>query len=211
MILTDKQIADIKQRAITFTRNTLGEGESNQMCFTISYPLSIHMCNSGIANSIRRGRIGCVDHYWLELNYENGSIIDPTARQFNKELGYVHFGEELTKPEDYDMEQVVKLWSAPLKNNEFDIDPSISLLEMIPKELLVTPLPPQNNSQRPPIETYIHMGLKAAIILIMDNNFDSNNRKYIDVIRDAAKKFYGNDLINLPAFDNINIFCGYCM
>jgi hypothetical protein len=169
------------------------------MCFTISYPLSIHLKNKGIINSIensiRFGRVGVdeIPHYWVSL--ENGFSIDPTARQFKSglDLDYVHFGEALAKKVAYDFESIYTKWSTPLINGWYD-------------------LPNQDKLQIPPIEPYIKIGIKASIILLKDNNLDEYNMKYLDCICQASKRLYGENLDNeLPNLDNIEIFRQFCI
>lgn len=183
MELTEKEIKNI---AIEFTRNTLSNECPKQMCFTISYPLSIHLKNKGIKNLIKRGFRGIIDHYWIKLDYENGFIIDATARQFDSKLAKVHFGEELATEGGYDSKNTYDLWSDFLINNRIE-------------------------GTTPDIEMYIKIGIKASIILLKDNNLDDSNMKYLDCICQVSKKFYNEDLSKLPNFDNVEIFRQFCI
>jgi hypothetical protein len=126
-----------------------------------------------------------IDHYWISLDYENGFIIDATARQFNSALEYVHFGEKLAEEGNYNFKDVYDKWSVPLINNKFN--------EIILQHEMLN-VPPQNQIQMPPIEPYIKIGIRAAIILLRDNKPDNNNKRYLECICQAAKNFYGEDL-----------------
>jgi hypothetical protein len=112
--LTEDQIIEIQKRAIEFTYNTLGKHKPNQMCYTISYPLSIHLTNNNIKNSIKFGRIEEVPHYWINLDYVNGFIIDATAKQFDHDIDYV------AVERDCNFQKTYEQWSQLLVHDLFD-------------------------------------------------------------------------------------------
>jgi hypothetical protein len=113
-------IEEIQKKAIAFTRNTLDNEDSDQMCFTICLPLSIHLINNGIKNSIKCGAVikeseflKGGSHYWISLD---GFVIDPTARQFKPTLDYVHFGAPLATERNFNFQNIYEEWSVPLIN-----------------------------------------------------------------------------------------------
>ena len=163
MPLTEKQIKDI---AIEFKRNTLGSDDSSDMCYTISKPLSIHLKNICVENSIKYGQVQIVDdfgknkdvdHFWIEV--QTSFQIDATANQFNRKLNqnfdYVHFG---------------KITKEIILSNE--------------KELACNTIVP---FIIPSFEKYIKLYFKAAIILLNDSKHVDDTTKYLGDICKALE------------------------
>lgn len=96
--LTKEDRLRIKNLAENFTRSTLGETDPEHMCFTICYPLHLHLMNNGFNNSLSGGTYQNTSHYWLSLEDDDKTIVDPTIRQFNNNEPSVFIGE---KPKDY--------------------------------------------------------------------------------------------------------------
>jgi hypothetical protein len=96
--LTEEDRLCIKNLAENFTRSTLGETDPEHMCFTICYPLHLHLMNNGFNNSLSGGTYQNTSHYWLDLDDEDKTIVDPTIRQFNKDAPFLFIGK---KPTDY--------------------------------------------------------------------------------------------------------------
>lgn len=113
-LLTDIQITRIHKLVEQFAAATLDTQTPHQMCFSISYPLSIHLSNNGFLNSIQRGFVGMTDHYWVNLNYLNGFVVDLTEKQFEQKISHAAINGE------FDFEKTYGLWSVPLINNYFD-------------------------------------------------------------------------------------------
>ncbi len=163
---------EIKERVIKFTQNTLGKECCHKMCYAISYPLHIHLSNKEISNSLKAGSVNGIPHYWISLDLPQKLIIDATARQFDPLLDYVHFEKELGEESPNDFNKAFIDWSVPLIQ-----------YNRIAEELM-------KPARIPPLETYIKIGVKAALILINDKMLDEKNMNYIKVICQASTNFY---------------------
>jgi hypothetical protein len=85
----DKRVFDI---ATKFTKKTLGSENPKGLCFTICYPLHLHLNLNGFKNSMKAGVVDYnLSHFWISLDTEN-TMIDPTARQFDSSKPYVFVG-----------------------------------------------------------------------------------------------------------------------
>ncbi len=90
--LTKEDRVHIQNLTEKFIANTLGDVLPAGMCFVVCYPLHIHLTNNGIPNSIRAGYVPKLDtrelteHYWLNLEDQEDTILDPTIQQFKGDL-----------------------------------------------------------------------------------------------------------------------------
>ena len=89
----DKENSLPEQLSRDFTKMTLGNHNPDHMCFTISFPLSLHLDNNAIKNTLRIGTFyggepskEGVQHFWIMLDGEKENIIDPTAKQFYRDM-----------------------------------------------------------------------------------------------------------------------------
>lgn len=114
----------ILKLAENFTNDTLGSVDPQGKCFTISFPLSLHLENHGIENSIIPGyfKIASNSHYWLTLENNEEIIIDPTIKQFCENMPSVYFGKKtenykVEKNEDFEkwIDSVYSIWLNPFK------------------------------------------------------------------------------------------------
>lgn len=68
-----------------------GKRDATHMCAAICWPLSPLLQAEGVKNSVREGLVkfgrglGECNHFWIEL--EDGTVVDPTADQFNRVMG----------------------------------------------------------------------------------------------------------------------------
>jgi hypothetical protein len=159
--LTENDRLEIEKIAIKFTSNTLGNECPKGKCFTICYPLSLHLINNGVENSIRVGKFKdtIITHFWLNLEDDNETIIDPTIKQFYENMPLVYIGK---KPEDYHecpkfcFKSWCKTWMERLLNNGSIEQPPYGLPEQIIQQVTKTKLD---------IKIYLKINYKAAIIL----------------------------------------------
>ena len=203
--LREVQILNIKKRAIEFTCNTLGSECPNQKCYLISYPLSIHLANNGFLNSVKAGTVNkgkteARPHYWINLDYKNEFIIDTTARQFNGTLGYVHFGDKLADDEAYYCDVAFKEWSDDLMDNFKQRKSRNEDASLLPQHRILTP----------PIESYIKISIKSAIILIKDKKPDCINKKFVGSVCQASRNFYNENPDKLSNFEDAVKFLQFC-
>lgn len=85
-------IDTIKKIAEEFTSRTFGTEIPHNLCFSTCFPLSILLDSKQLKNSLTCGDYGAIRHFWLTLDSE-GTILDPTIRQFNKKIGPVYIGK----------------------------------------------------------------------------------------------------------------------
>jgi hypothetical protein len=85
-----EQLDKINNLATDFTKCILREYPQNNMCFTVSYPLSLYLENLGYENQIVCGSYknelspkNGTPHFWLQLYDDLNTIIDPTFSQFD--------------------------------------------------------------------------------------------------------------------------------
>ena len=120
-----------------FTKTILQNNDSSRKCYTITYPLSLHLENNGFGNLITKGFFNQTPHYWITLNEERNIIIDPTKNQFNKNEDIVYIGnksdeykfisDEETQPTL--IEDVYEIWINPFVNN-ISIKEQMAILEI---------------------------------------------------------------------------------
>ena len=206
--LTERE-KQIKKLAEDFTIETLGSVRPHKMCFTICYPLSEYLINNGIENYIVGGYTNNIQsHFWLKLKENEEIIIDPTAKQVDESLPFLHFGispKEHNYLENYVLRNPHKdvnfnynftKWSEPLLNNKFSSE----------------------DATRLDIKTYFKIGVKAAIILI--NDIEQKNIKvdqrpvvsaYLECICTTKNKHYSNeDIVGFFLPNNLDFFLNIC-
>lgn len=91
--MLDKETSSFKDFALNFTKKVLGKHQPHNMCFTVSFPLFLHLNNNDFKNTLRIGTFygsdpakENVQHFWLMLDDEKLNIIDPTAKQFYPDM-----------------------------------------------------------------------------------------------------------------------------
>jgi len=123
----------IKKLAEDFTSQTYGTEIPDWLCFSTCFPLSILLNIFNIKHDIRSGKSPkngqIVDHIWLTLDNE-GTILDPTIRQFDESMDSVYLGKltentvtrkyipDNTKFIDW-FESSYHSWTAPLVNEQY--------------------------------------------------------------------------------------------
>jgi hypothetical protein len=89
--VSDKRIVKI---ARDFREGILDGGSPHLMCFAVSAPLAGLLRFYGVPADVVKSDLGWIEHYWIRLS--DGRALDPTADQFNGELGTwppVYLGE----------------------------------------------------------------------------------------------------------------------
>ena len=85
----------IKEIAEDFVFQTYGNENPDGMCFSLCFPLSVLYTLMGFDYKIIFGKSPInhieVSHYWITLD-KNGTILDPTIRQFNSNEENVYLG-----------------------------------------------------------------------------------------------------------------------
>jgi len=119
--LTQDQKHTIERLVKNFTANLLGNRNPKEMCFNVCYPLSIHLSNHRIRNSIESGwfKSRSNPHYWLALGDIENTIIDPTIRQFDESLPSVFIGSKTDSYEDHPkvfFNDIYDAWQEPFLN-----------------------------------------------------------------------------------------------
>ena len=96
---------DIKKIATGFRKGFLGKNPSSGQCFVLSVSLQGYLDFMGCKTDLIEGGIRDTDwnHFWLRL--PDGTIIDPTADQFNgfdglPKMPRIYIGP---KPEHYEV------------------------------------------------------------------------------------------------------------
>ncbi len=118
----------LKKMVNAFTAKTFGEEIPEGLSFSTCYPISILLDRHQIHNTISLGSAFkngvIVSHCWLTLDNE-GTILDPTIRQFNPNMASTYIGKlnenEITRnyisisPTTQNrFEDVYELWAEPL-------------------------------------------------------------------------------------------------
>lgn len=137
--LLEHKKLQVKELVESFVAKTLYQQSSKKMCFALCYPLSMHLKNNGIENTIRNGYYSGTPHYWLNLEDENDTIIDPTVRQFDENAEYVFIG---MKNQNYDEKQfnfdeTYDLWKTRYLENDFPPDFNINVFLKITKNAAI--------------------------------------------------------------------------
>lgn len=122
----------IKKIVTEFTSQTIGIENPEGLCFVTCLPVSILLETHQIANSISCGDAprnkSVVNHCWITLDHE-GTIIDPTIRQFDPNMESTYVGKlddnKVTKKyvpiNASDQELILstyKIWAEPLINKQ---------------------------------------------------------------------------------------------
>src|ERR1700733_6734710 len=113
------RIRKIAEKFSTIILN--GEPEIHK-CFTTCYPLSIHLENRDIPNSILIGQYKGQEHYWLFVN-DCELIVDPTIRQFETYAPspvFVGKNSGNYTPQDKRLDEAIKSWKQPFIDNPTD-------------------------------------------------------------------------------------------
>ena len=204
-----KKTSSFKKLALNFTNRVLDNYKPDNMCFTVSFPLSLHLANYNFKNTIRAGRFyddsikDGTPHFWIKLDSEIENIIDPTAKQFYPNLTEpICFME---KPKYYrELSQSLKKewfaysydkWSKGLLNHDEE-DKSKSII----------PIQALQSTKNPDIKTLLDINLRAAAILNTDCeklNLEQSilHKKYFECIYRVIQKFHDKEemkKLNLP-------------
>ena len=98
----NKQTDKILQIVKGFREGVMGDLSSNSRCFMVCYSLVGYLNFSGYQCNLIQGCIGDWEHFWIKL--PDGSIIDPTADQFNcpdgSPMPQIYYGD---KPKWYEV------------------------------------------------------------------------------------------------------------
>ena len=90
---------DIKKIVQEFRRGILDGKGSLMMCYAICLPLRSYLRYSfEIETDLIEGTVYGANHYWLQMI--DGTIIDPTADQFDYKMPKVYIGKA---PEGYEV------------------------------------------------------------------------------------------------------------
>ena len=122
---------EIEKLALFFRKELIKGTDNKGFCFTISYHLSIYLQIKGFKNELE----GNVSHFWIKIN--NNIIVDPTIRQFvkeleewSKDLPLVYVGDKpkyknkaiihetiIDKNKEKFFEEAITNWKFPIFNN----------------------------------------------------------------------------------------------
>lgn len=72
---------EIRKIATEFRSGILGRKSAYAMCLAVSAPLASYLQFCGYNCKLTEGVVGMWNHFWITL--PDGTIIDPTADQFN--------------------------------------------------------------------------------------------------------------------------------
>lgn len=118
----------IKEIAEDFVYRTYKNDIPDGYCFSLCYPLSVLFSLMGIEHEITYGKTFKkhvqISHFWITFK-NDGTILDPTIRQFNQNESSVYYGEinknETSKKyeiiqntSDNDFHQTYDSWAEPL-------------------------------------------------------------------------------------------------
>lgn len=166
---TEEEIEQIKNLVTEFTTKSLGNTSPKHMCFTICYPLSLFLECKGFKTSIRAGNfIDGTPHFWLSLDDDHETIIDPTIRQFyedRKDIPAVYIGEKL---EDYTEDnRTFEEWFEGLGGNagtyEAWMEPLLNTSD-VPQQAYIH-YPENSKQNKLDLKILLSVNLNAAIIL----------------------------------------------
>lgn len=96
-----------------FLFRTVGEEIPEGYCFSICYPLSILFTLLDIPNQIEFGSVNhkgiSVSHFWIKFD-NNGTILDPTIRQFVHYSDPFYFGDINESPVKINNKIIERTW-----------------------------------------------------------------------------------------------------
>jgi len=187
-----EQLLEIHKLATDFTKCILIEYPQDNMCFTVSYPLSLYLENLGYENQIVCGSYqnenslkNGTPHFWLQLKDKLKTIVDPTIGQFESTHFQVHVGEKPKEYEEIPFEfdewfcGVYQRWKDKLLGDE-------------------NPLyyPEQFNNNSLDIVMLLNINLNAATILYSQSKGYNKAHsvvydKYFDCIFQIIRNYYG--------------------
>ena len=203
-----EQVAEIHKLATDFTKATLREYPQDNMCFTVSYPLSLYLENMGYENQIVCGNYQNENspkkgtpHFWLQLNDSLKTIVDPTIGQFENYQFLVYVGK---KPKEFA--------EIPYKFDEWFCGVYQKWKEKLFGYKNPIPHPEQfNNNSLDPV-MLLNVNLNAATMLYSQtkgNNKGSSYvyEKYFDCIFQIIRNYYGkkewSQIIFIDGFNNL--------
>lgn len=193
----------------TFANQVLGNEKPDNMCFTISYPLSLYLKANRIDNLLTAGNY--IDdtspkngrhHFWIALTKYENIIVDPTIQQFFPQEALVHVGvvPETYEKIDFTFDQwfdgAYERWRYLLLNNGIpeELPPAVAKLHN-PK------------AERIDINILLRINLRAALLLFNERENILNDelyRKYFVVIIGAVKKYLNkNDKTNMTPVESL--------
>lgn len=187
-----EQLLEIHKLTTDFSKSVLGEYSQDNMCFTVSYPLSLYLENFGYENQIVCGNYqneislkNGTPHFWLQLNDASKTVIDPTFGQFENNLFRVLVGEKPKEFEEIPFKfdewfcGVYQRWKDKLLDNE-------------------NPLyyPEQFNNKSLDLVMLLNINLNAATILYSQSkgynkDYSVVYNKYFDCIFQIIRDYYG--------------------
>lgn len=92
-----------------FFSATIAQEQPGGLCFTVAYPLCLHLINNGIDCTMNVGKCEGRAHFWVQLNDETKTIIDITIKQFEFAKEYPSiFIDKL--PSEYTVENETDDW-----------------------------------------------------------------------------------------------------
>ena len=173
-----EELEEVLRLAENFRNATLGSVKPNGKCFSLSYPLSLHLENNNLNNYITAGYFKNVSksHFWLTLEKNTEIIVDITKDQFYKKAPKVFIGK---KPDDYFITEI-----------EFE-----KLIEEVYNAWII-PFKYSENFKDYDIDVLLEINLRAAIIL--NNELDEKKRDFNISLR--SKIYF------IGIFEILNIF-----
>jgi hypothetical protein len=136
-MIFDKQRLD--KLTEEFVTCILSDVQPDKMCFTVCYPLSLHLAYKGYENVMKSGWYDRTPHYIIILKNSEEIIIDPTIQQFDITKSQVLI-TSLSEAEEYKdftefiHKNVLNEWLYPLMNNGLRKKLPPDFLEHLPLE-----------------------------------------------------------------------------
>ena len=162
-----------------FKAKTIDDGSIENMCFTVSLPLHLHLKNQGYHTTIIPGTLNSRPHYWLK--YGINLIIDAAGNQ-------IQFNHRKPFPDILIGRKIKGYEEQPRKNIDDEIDNWVSTfinsLTEIRQNNYLGYFDPDAIAIRPSIEKvpeYIRFVIRAGIVLQRDMK-PQNTQNYLDVV-----------------------------
>lgn len=185
------EIKKILVLAERFTKETLGKKDPKDKCFSISYPLSIHLENNGFKNLITQGFFNDTPHYWLTIENDRNLIIDPTIKQFHKEGPPVFIGYKSNKYCYIADENTLTDW-----------------IDDVYKRW-IEPFDKPDESSKIDVDIFLEINIKAAILIyneLEEMKIDINNSEKCKIYFNGIFEILKNCDIKLKKFEKVRGF-----
>jgi len=107
MAMTKKEFNKLLRDATNFRKGILEGQPSKAMCFAVAAPLQGYLSFTGLKCRLIEGGVGEWVHFWIEL--PDGTILDPTADQFESPDGLKMPPVYIGKKPDWYLQEAIAL------------------------------------------------------------------------------------------------------